>query len=153
MTRFGTILVALTALVTTVCCAVNPALCAQLKNELPVETRMRDIASNMRCPVCQGQSVYDSNSYLARQMKQIISEKLTSGETPDEIVNFFKARYGDYVLMAPPQKGFHRAIWFGPLLLALFGGGLIFWRIMRARRRVIAEASGGACTDMEQLEL
>lgn len=82
MTHLLTIVVASTVLVTAAGGAGNPALCAQLKRELPVETRIREIAKNMRCPVCQGQSGYDPNSGLACQMKQIIRDKTDRRREP-----------------------------------------------------------------------
>jgi len=127
--------------------------CAELQREQPVETEMREIAQNLRCPVCQGQSVYDSNADLAQQMKQTIREKLNAGETPSQIVAFFKARYGNYVLMAPPRGGLHWGIWLGPFVLVLIGGGLVVWRVLRSRQQIIAVAGHSAHDDMERLEL
>ncbi len=154
MRRPWSICIALFALAIAAGGGANQTYCAPLKQELPVEPRVREIAQNMRCPVCQGQSVYDSNSDLARQMKAIIREKLKAGETPSGIVDFFKARYGEYVLMAPPRKGIHWAIWVTPILLVFLGAGTIVWRTMRQRRRNIADAEGnGSYTEMERLEL
>lgn len=154
MRHLTSLFIALFALAIAAGGGADPTHCAPLQHELPVEMRVREIAQNMRCPVCQGQSVYDSNSDLARQMKAVIREKLQAGETPSGIVNFFKARYGDYVLMAPPRKGFHWAIWIAPILLILLGASTIVWRTLHQRRRTIDEAEGkGTYTEMEQLEL
>ena len=127
--------------------------CAQIKQEDPVEKKMRDIAENLRCPVCQGQSVYDSNSDLAQQMKQTIKDRLNAGDSPDQIVGFFKKRYGNYVLMAPPHTGLHWGIWLVPFALVLAGGGVIVWRALRSSRRIIAAVGEGSQEDMERLEL
>jgi cytochrome c-type biogenesis protein CcmH len=153
MMRESRILLSVTALALALLAGVVPLHSAQIKREDPVETQMRSIAQNLRCPVCQGQSVYDSNSDLARQMKQTIRDRITAGDTPSQIFDFFVARYGDYVLMAPPQRGLHWGLWLGPFALLLMGCGLLVWRISRSRQEAAAGSGNGSYEDMERLEL
>ncbi len=77
------------------------AFAGELRRELPNEARMRIIASQLRCPVCQGETVFDSHSGIAVEMKAIILEKIVAGDSDEAIINFFKDRYGDFVLMRP----------------------------------------------------
>ena len=129
-----------------------------LKLENPVETQTRTIAQELRCPVCQGQSVYDSNAPLARQMRQTIREKLEQGNSPAEIVSFFTTRYGNYVLMAPPRQGMHWGIWLAPFFLVAAGTVYLVIRIHRQKRsRLIQQSTANAVVetnlDIERIEL
>ncbi len=132
--------IAVLAVILTLLGSVHSAAAQNLAREDPIEAGMRDIAQKLRCPVCQGQSVYDSNSGLAQQMRQVIRDKLRSGATEQEVTAFFQARYGDYVLMAPPRLGFHWIIWLAPLVLVIAGATLI---VGRTRRNHAARPAGG----------
>ena len=97
-------------------------------NEDPLERKMLDIAAKLRCTVCQNQPVAESNSGLARDMRDVIKEKLQEGRSEKEIVQFFVDRYGDYVLLAPPKSGNGIPLWIFPplfLLLAMIAAVLI----------------------------
>ncbi len=153
MTQTIRLCLRLTAFILAVLGGLAPTYGAQTKSEHPVETQMRAIAENLRCPVCQGQNVYDSNSDLALQMKQTIREKLSAGETPPQIIGFFTERYGNYVLMAPPQRGMHWGLWIGPFVLVLIGGAAIAWRVARSRQQIITGSQGNTYQDVERLEL
>lgn len=85
--------------------------------EDPLEGEMLSIANELRCAVCQNQSIADSNAELARDMRQIIREQLAAGKSRDQIVDYFVARYGDYVLMKPPYTGPGVWVWLGPVVL------------------------------------
>jgi len=97
-----------------------------------------EIANQLNCPVCQGQSVRDSNSELARQMRQLIQQKLDAGESREEILQYFVDRYGVSVLREPPRQGYFWVLWWGPVV-GLVGGILLL--VLYFRRRD-AEASG-----------
>ena len=89
-------------------------------NEDPLERETLDIAQKLRCTVCQNQPVSESNSGLAKDMRDVIKEKLKQGHTEAEIMQFFVERYGDYVLLEPPRSGNGVPLWvFPPLVLAL----------------------------------
>lgn len=80
-----------------------------------------EIANEMNCPVCQGQSVRDSNSQLARQMREVIQQKLEAGESPEQIKAYFVERYGVEILREPPREGFIWVLWWGPVVGLAFG--------------------------------
>ncbi len=105
----------------------------KLREELPVDTRVREVASKLRCPVCQGESVYDSHAAIALEMKAIISERVEAGYSDEEIVAFFEERYGDYVLMQPRFNEKYAFVWLAPFAVAL-GAVLLALRRLRMRR-------------------
>lgn len=112
-----------------------------LKKETALEAQVRVVASKLRCPVCQGESVYDSHSDVAEEMKRLIAEKLTAGESEAAILDYFQDRYGNFILMEPPVEGLHWVIWVFPLFLALVGFLLVSQYISATRQRA-AEVAG-----------
>jgi cytochrome c-type biogenesis protein CcmH len=86
-------------------------------SEDPLERQTLEIAKDLRCTVCQNQSVADSSADLALDMRKIIREQVAAGKSRDEIVDYFVARYGDYVLMKPRYGGSALLVWVLPLLL------------------------------------
>jgi len=97
-----------------------------------LERQTLEIAKDLRCAVCQNQPVSESHADLAKDMRQIIREQLQAGKSRDEIVEYFVARYGDYVLMKPPVERAGLPLWLAPpLLLALLG--LFGWLFLRKR--------------------
>ncbi len=104
---------------------------SQTVTEDPLERQTFDIAKDLRCTVCQNQPVSESNSDLAHDMRAIIREQLQAGKSRDEIVGYFVARYGDYVLLKPPfhERGFF--LWLGPPLLLIVVGGFAWYFIRR----------------------
>ena len=98
-----------------------------------LERREVAIAAELRCLVCQNQSIAESNADLARDLRNQIREQLKAGKSDAEIREFMTARYGDFVLYRPPLKAGTVLLWFGPfVLLAL--GALVVARIVRSRR-------------------
>lgn len=95
-----------------------------------VEEQVRQIASELRCPVCQNLSVADSPSQMARQMQDLIRERLRAGESPDAIRAYFVERYGEWILLAPKREGFNLLVWVLPFL-AMGGGGVGLILILR----------------------
>ncbi len=128
---------------------------AKLQQENPLDTQIREVAMQLRCPVCQGETVFDSRAGLAMEMKEVIREQLAEGRTPGQILSFFQARYGDYVLMEPPRRGVNWLIWIGPLVL-LLGGALLLTRHLqrqtRESRRSALEHPESAEDPLDQLE-
>ncbi len=94
------------------------------------EADVRRVASQLRCVVCDHQSVAESNAELATQMREVIREQQAAGRTDPEIIQFFVERYGDTILYAPPRRGFSLLAWWVPVIVLLAGaaGAVGFWR-------------------------
>src|SRR5262249_37188673 len=104
-----------------------------------LEARAKALQRELRCVVCQGQSVDESNAPLAADMRRLIREQVQSGKSDDQVKDFFVARYGTFVLMNPPVDSDTYFLWFGPLVLLVIGGVVIGMTIMRARKRLATE--------------
>lgn len=104
-----------------------------------LEARAKALQRELRCVVCQGQSIDESNAPLAADMRRLIREQIQEGKSDEDIKGFFVTRYGTFVLMNPPVGSDTLLLWFGPVLLLLLGGGAIAVTIMRARRRLATE--------------
>ena len=85
-----------------------------------------EITKNLRCLICQGQSVYDSDSEFAISIKDLVSEKLKDGNSENEIYDYLKVRYGDWILYDPEFSKNTYFLWLLPLLLFVLGGAIIF---------------------------
>jgi len=101
-----------------------------------LEDRTRELASELRCVVCQNLSVADSPSEMAQQMRAIVREQLQAGKTPQEIKDYFVSKYGEWVLLKPSAEGFGLLVWIGPFaaLIAGLGLGVFFIRRWSARK-------------------
>ncbi len=99
-----------------------------------LERRAREISKELRCLVCQNQSIDDSDAPLARDLRRIVRERLAKGDSNRQVVMYITARYGDFVLLRPPVKPVTWLLWFGPPLLFLIGAGGLVWRMRRRRR-------------------
>jgi len=89
-----------------------------------IDDRVRDIARQLMCPVCEGQTVAESSSELAEQMRAVIREQLEGGQHPEQILDYFVGRYGESILAAPPKRGLNLLVWIGPFAVLLGGVGL-----------------------------
>ncbi len=108
-----------------------------LKDPL-LEKRARALSKNIRCLVCQNQSIDDSNADLARDLRILVRERLTAGDSDTAVLDFLIARYGDFVMLKPPFKGSTYILWFGPVgifIIAVIGLSVFF----RRRQRLIAQ--------------
>jgi len=103
--------------------AVDPAL----------EQRVMTLASELRCLVCQNQTIADSNAPLAEDLRNQVREKMRQGSSNSEIIDYMVARYGDFVLYRPPLKLTTVLLWFGPLLLLAAGFAILLRRVLRRR--------------------
>lgn len=93
------------------------------------ETIKIEITKNLRCLVCQGQSIYDSDSEFANSIKLVVDKKLNEGSTKNEIYEFLKTKYGDWILYDPKWTKNTYLLWLIPILIFLFGGFLIFKKL------------------------
>lgn len=87
-----------------------------------LDDRVNEISGLLMCPVCQGQSVSESNSNLAQDMRQIIRKQLQEGKSKEEILSYFVSSYGESILASPPAKGVSWLLWILPGLAIIFGG-------------------------------
>ena len=95
-----------------------------------LEAQTTALASELRCPVCQGNSIQDSPSELAQQMRDLIRDQLRAGKTPDEVRAYFVDKYGEWILLTPKASGFNLVVYIVPLLVILAGGAIV-WRNLR----------------------
>ena len=112
-------------------CATDavPAL-GQQRDSL-LEARTSEVASQLRCPVCQGVSIQDSPSELAQQMRSVVREQLAAGKTPSEIKAYFVASYGEWVLLEPRARGLNILLYVLPVVLLLGGVALVAKAVRR----------------------
>lgn len=104
-----------------------------------LEARMARITSELRCLVCQNQTIADSNASLAVDLRRETRELLRQGKSDRDVVEYMTARYGDFVLYRPPLKASTVLLWFGPAAL-LAGGAAVLLLILRRRSRMSASA-------------
>ena len=97
------------------------------------------ITAELRCLVCQNQTIADSNAPLAVDLRRETRELLKQGKSDAEVVDYMTARYGDFVLYRPPLRATTALLWFGPALL-LLGGGTVLVVVLRRRSRMAADA-------------
>lgn len=109
------------------------------------------VAAELRCLVCRGQSVLESNSQLATEMKVLIRERLAGGETPEEVKAYFLSSYGDYILLRPRAEGVSLLVYVLPAL-ALLGGGLLLFRLFSRWTRPAVATAAPASTPSEAPE-
>jgi cytochrome c-type biogenesis protein CcmH len=108
-----------------------------------LETRARALSRELRCMVCQNQSIDDSDAPLARDLRILVRERLKAGDNDNQVIDFLVARYGEFVLLKP-RVAWHTAILWGAPVLLLIGGALIL--LMLSRRRAVATANAPATT-------
>jgi cytochrome c-type biogenesis protein CcmH len=109
--------------------------------EAPLEVQLREVAKTLRCAVCQSESIWESNAGLAKQMREVIRERLEKGQSPDEIRAYFVSRYGDYILLKPQKRGMNWILWVGPFVLLLVGGISLYRTLSRWVTRTASEES------------
>lgn len=129
-----------------------PALAMQPEerlNDSVLETRARMISQEIRCLVCQNQSIDDSDADLARDLRRIIRERLTVGDTDAAVKDFLVARYGNFVLLRPPFQLSTLLLWLIPFAI-LVGGGISFWVVSR---RKINPPAGLTPEEQRRLEI
>jgi len=96
-----------------------------------LEARARAISKELRCLVCQNESIDDSAAPLARDLRLLVRERLQAGDTDQEVLDHIVARYGEFVLLRPPVRPETWLLWYGPFAAVLLGLGIIVWRVRR----------------------
>jgi cytochrome c-type biogenesis protein CcmH len=94
-----------------------------------------EIAAQLRCVVCQNLSVADSPSEMALQMRGVIKERLAAGESSDQVVRYFVDKYGEWILLSPPRRGFSLLVWVFPFVAVIVGFGIVALLLRRWTRR------------------
>ena len=110
-----------------------------------LDQRVHDVGEQLKCPVCQHESVADSSASIAEQMRLVIREQLQQGKSEQEVLNYFAAHYGEQILLTPQPQGFNLLAWLMPVLMLLFGLGLLTfvtrdWR--RQHHQQVASSAG-----------
>ena len=116
------------------------AVCAQVAQPLPEDPvankRAMALADELRCLVCQNQTIADSHAELAVDLRRQIREQIAQGRSDRQILDYMVDRYGDFVLYRPPVKATTLVLWFGPLLLLVCGLAFLFQYLKSRRKRV-----------------
>jgi cytochrome c-type biogenesis protein CcmH len=116
----------------------------EILSDAKLETRARDLSTGFRCLVCQNQSIDESDAPLARDLRILIRERLTKGDSDAEIKDFVVARYGDFVLLKPRLNARTAVLWATPFLIILVGLGVIL------RRRVVSPNNAESALSEEE---
>jgi cytochrome c-type biogenesis protein CcmH len=111
---------------------------AQPNEDPKIEQRMKALTEQLRCLVCQNETLADSRADLAEDLRREIREQIKAGKSDQEIINFLTARYGDFVLYNPPVKMTTYLLWFGPFILLITGTGVLY-RYLKQRRALISD--------------
>jgi len=98
------------------------------------ELRARNISKNIRCMVCQNQSIDESSASLAKDLRILIRNKIKEGNSNEEIYKFLTDRYGDFILLKPPIKLSTLALWFLPFVFFMVGVFVVFWHNKKSKR-------------------
>ena len=114
-----------------------------------LEARARALSAELRCLVCQNQSIDDSNAALARELRILLRERLVAGDSDQEILDFLVARYGQFVLLKPQFNASTAILWAAPILL-LVGGGILAVRVVRRRSAAGSADSTDLSAEEEQ---
>jgi cytochrome c-type biogenesis protein CcmH len=99
-----------------------------------LEARVRQVAAQLRCVVCQGLSIEDSPSELAVEMKAVVREQLAAGKSPDEVKRYFVEKYGEWILLQPKAEGFNLVVYLLPVLFVLGGIAFVVFAVRRWTR-------------------
>ena len=153
MRLLQSLVVALTLLVPAQALAVQPD---EVLSDPVLEVRARGLSKELRCMVCQNQSIDDSDAPLAKDLRILVRERLTQGDSDNQVIDFLVARYGDFVLLRPRLTMYTVLLWGMPPALVL-GGLVALIRIARRRKAVGAvnpgKPEGGQLTPAEEARL
>jgi cytochrome c-type biogenesis protein CcmH len=131
----------------------GPLLAVEAKEMLAnpaLEARARNLSKELRCMVCQNQSIDDSEAPLAHDLRVLVRERLTAGDTDSQVLNFLVARYGEFVLLRPPLAWHTAALWGLPPAALLIGVAAMIIVARRRRRHVSAAAAANLTADEER---
>ena len=124
--------------------ALPLVLSCMTQSALTIEEQAQAIDKGLMCPICAGETIDQSQSTLAQQMREVVREKLAAGETGDQIIAYFVERYGESILAAPKKAGFSLVAWGMPVLGIVFGVGVLVLVVRRMRRPASQEPQGSS---------
>jgi cytochrome c-type biogenesis protein CcmH len=116
------------------------------------EARARAITQELRCLVCQNESIDASNAPLARDLRVIVRERIKAGDTDEQVVEYVVARYGRFVLLRPPVEPATYVVWFGPFLLLIIGLTAAFFYARRGTREAAAVETSLSAEEQRRLQ-
>jgi cytochrome c-type biogenesis protein CcmH len=137
---------ALVVLGATPAAAVHPD---EILQDPKLEALARELSRGLRCMVCQNQSIDDSDAPLARDLRVLVRERLTAGDSDTQVLNFLTQRYGSFVLLKPPFNWETAILWFTPAIVLLIGGSALFM-LLRRRTAEAPAAPGGQLSAAER---
>ncbi|QLP98418.1 MAG: cytochrome c-type biogenesis protein CcmH [Rhodoblastus sp.] len=114
------------------------------------EARAREISENLRCLVCQNQSIDDSNADLARELRLLVREQVAAGKTNAQVTDYLVSRYGDFILLKPPVNARTAILWIAPFATLAFAAAMVW---ARARRRLVSAAASAPLSEEERRRL
>jgi cytochrome c-type biogenesis protein CcmH len=144
------LLLALLACAGPVLAATTPG---EMLQDRALEARARTLGKELRCLVCQNQSIDDSDADLAKDLRHLVRERLVAGDSDEEVMAFVTQRYGDFVLLKPPVKPATWLLWFGPGAVLVIGGALVlaYFRGRASPTMVVAELEPGERERLDRL--
>lgn len=124
----------------------------EILSDPALEARAREVSRELRCVVCQSQSIDDSDAPLAKDLRLLVRERIKSGDSNEEAIAYIAERYGDYVLLKPRMKPETILLWGAPMLAFFAAGGAALWYLRRGRvRKAPAPLSAEEQTALDQL--
>lgn len=147
MRRLAAITLALAVIASSSSLAVQPE---EMLKDQKLEARARELSRELRCMVCQNQSIDESEAPLARDLRLLVRERLSKGDTDQQVLNFLVARYGEFVLLKPPLESRTFILWALPPVALLAGAAGLFFAL---RRRRTAQLEPATLSNEEQRKL
>jgi cytochrome c-type biogenesis protein CcmH len=115
--------------------APPPSTVGETFSDPALETRARHLQRQLRCLVCQGESIDESNATLAADLRRLVREQIAAGKSDQQIQDFLLARYGDFILLKPPVRPYTWLLWLAPFLVLAGAGGVAWMTIKKAAAR------------------
>jgi len=128
--------------------AVEPS---EMLDDPVLEQRARDLSAEIRCVVCQNESIDSSNAEIAHELRVLVRERLVAGDSDQQVLDYLVARYGDFVLLRPPVKPSTWLLWFGPFAILLIDAVAVF--VYFRRQRTAATTPPAALSRDEETRL
>ena len=117
------------------------------RSDAELDSLTRSVASQLRCPVCQGESILDSPASLSQEMRTLVRQQLAEGRSPDQVKAYFVSKYGEWILLAPPASGFTLLVYLLPAGALLVGALVVFFAVRRWTGKPPETAPGDVTAD------